>query len=214
MSPIRNLLRLGAVAVLATSLSACVTVFPKTKPAQLYRFDGADEAAASAAENLNEAGRIGVTRVRGGFNSAAASDRIMTVTGTRVAYVAEARWSQPAVILFEEALTRAFSRAPGPIRLASRNEPGRAPYALRLDVERFEAVYDHGAKAAPDVRIEIHAVLARAADRTVIKDQVISAHARAAENRVSAIVEAFEQATGQALDQVVNLTADGAKPIG
>jgi len=95
----------------------------------------------------------------------------------------------------------------------ARGEPGRAPYSLRLDVERFEAVYDRGGKAAPDVRVEIHAVLVRAADRAVIKDEMIATHARAGDNRVSAIVQAFELSTKQALDEVVKLTVEGARPI-
>ena len=187
-------------------------MFPKTKPAQLYRFDGADEAQITPGDAAND--RVGIVRVRGGFNGAASTDRIMTVTGSQIAYVAEARWAQPAVSLFDEALTRAFTRQSGPVRLVARGEPGRAPYSLRLDVERFEAVYDHGDKAAPDIRVEVHAVLVRASDRTVIKDQVIATHARAGDNRVSAIVQAFELSTRQALDEVVKLTAEGAQPVG
>jgi cholesterol transport system auxiliary component len=209
MSRIRNLLRVGAVVGLAVVLSGCVTLFPKTKPAQLYRFDGG-EAAAPPGEAM--ANRVGIVRVRGAFNAAASTDRIMTVTGAQVAYVAEARWAQPAVTLFDEAVTRAFNRQSGPVRLVARGDPGRAPYSLRLDVERFEADYDRGEKAAPDVRIEIHAVLIRAADRSVVKDQTIVTHARAAENRVGAIVQAFELATRQALDEVVKLSVEGAQP--
>jgi cholesterol transport system auxiliary component len=212
MSRIRNLLRAGAVIGLTIALSGCITVFPKTKPAQLYRFDGADGAQIIPGDAASN--RVGIVRVRGGFNGAASTDRIMTVTGSQIAYVAEARWAQPAVSLFDEALTRAFTRQSGPVRLVARGEPGRAPYSLRLDVERFEAVYDRGEKAAPDVRVEVHAVLVRAADRAVIKDQVITAHARAGDNRVSAIVQAFELSTKQALDEVVKLTVEGAQPVG
>ena len=212
MSRIRNVLRVVAVAGVAIALSGCITVFPKSKPAQLYRFDGAEEA--SATPGPTGADRVGVVRVRGGFNGAASTDRIMTVTGSEIAEVAEARWAQPAVRLFDEALTRAFTRQTGPVRLVTRGDPGRAPYSLRLDVERFEAVYDHGGKAAPDVRVEIHAVLVRAADRVVIKDQMIATHVRASDNRVSAIVQAFELSTKQALDEVVKLTVEGAKPVG
>ena len=211
MSRIRNLLRAGAVVGLAVALSGCITVFPKTKPAQLYRFDGVEEGAPSSDASPT---RVGVVRVRGGFNGAASTDRIMTVTGTEVAYVAEARWAAPAVTLFDETVSRAFTRQTGPVRLVTRGEPGRAPYALRLDVERFEAVYDRGGKAAPDVRVEIHAVLVRAADRVVVKDQMIATHARAGDNRVSAIVQAFELSTKQALDEVVKLTVEGAQPVG
>jgi cholesterol transport system auxiliary component len=210
MSRIRNLLRAGAVVGLAVALSGCITLFPKTKPAQLYRFDGAEEIATPGDASPD---RVGVVRVRGTFNGPASTDRIMTVTGTEVAYVAEARWAAPAITLFDEALTRAFTRQTGPVRLVARGEPGRAPYSLRLDVERFESVYDRGGKAAPDVRVEIHAVLVRAADRVVIKDQMIATHARAADNRVSAIVQAYELATKQALDEVVKLTVEGARPV-
>ncbi|HEX5379695.1 MAG TPA: ABC-type transport auxiliary lipoprotein family protein, partial [Phenylobacterium sp.] len=135
-----------------------------------------------------------------------------TVTGSEIAYVADARWTAPAATLFEEAVGRAFTRQTGPVRLAARGDPGRAPYALRLDVERFEAVYDRGGKAAPDIRIEVHAVLVRSADRVVVRDEVLSAHARASDNRVSAIVEGFREATAQVLDSVVKLTVEGARP--
>jgi cholesterol transport system auxiliary component len=211
MSRIRNLLRAGAVVGLAIVLSGCITLFPKTKAAQLYRFDGADEAVIAPSDAVPN--RVGIVRVRGGFNGAASTDRIMTVTGSQIAYVSEARWAQPAVTLFDEALTRAFSRQSAPVRLVARGEPGGAPYSLRLDVERFEAVYDRGEKAAPDVRVEIHVVLVRAADRVVVKDQMIAAHARAGGNRVSAIVQAFELSTKQALDDVVKLTVEGAQPV-
>lgn len=210
MSRIRNVLRAGAMVGLAVALSGCITLFPKTKPAQLYRFDGAEEVATAGDASPS---RVGVVRVRGAFNGAASTDRIMTVTGTQIAYVAEARWAAPAITLFDEALTRAFTRQTGPVRLVARGEPGRAPYSLRLDVERFEAVYDRGGKAAPDVRVEIHAVLVRAADRVVVKDQMIATHARASDNRVSAIVQAFELSTKQALDEVVKLTVEGALPV-
>ena len=191
------------------SLSACITVFPKTKDAQLYRFDGV---AAVEGAAQPPATRVGVIRIRGGFNNAAASDRIMTVSGSQVSYLANSRWSEPAVTMFDEAVTRAFGKANGPVRLAARGEPGRAPYALRLDVERFEAVYDRGEKAAPDARVEVRMTLVRSSDRTVVKDLPIATHARAADNRVGAIVQAFDAAVGDALKQVVVATAEGATP--
>lgn len=214
MSRVHSIARAGLAGLLAVSLSGCITLLPKTKPAQLYRFSGVEAASeAPAAAPSDPAGRVGVVRARGSFSAGAAGDRIMTVTGAQVAYLAQARWAAPAVTLFDEAVMRAFSQQAGPVRLAARGDPGRAPYSLRLDVERFEAVYDRGGRAAPDVRIEIHAVLVRAADRVVVKDQTLTAHARAADNRVSAIAQAFDQATTQVLKDVVALTNEGAKPV-
>ena len=63
MSPVHNLLRAAAAVGLAIALSGCITVFPKTKPAQLYRFDGADEAPVAPSDAATN--RIGIARVRG-----------------------------------------------------------------------------------------------------------------------------------------------------
>lgn len=189
--------------LLALGLSGCITVFPKTKPSQLYRFDGRQTVIAAA----NPAGtRVGVVRPGGSFNAAAAGDRILTVTGSQVAYLAQSRWAEPADTLFNEALLGAFNAGPGPARLVIRGEPARADYTLRLDVQRFEAVYDHGPRSAPDVHIEVHMVLIRASDRVLVKDETIAVQARATDNRVSAIVAAFDKAVGEALAAIVTNT--------
>lgn len=210
MSLSRPLARAGLITICALSLAGCISLFPKSKPSQLYRFDGS---AAVETQAQTPAVRVGVVRTRGGFNVGAASDRIMTVSGSQVTYLAQARWAEPAVTMFDEAVTRAFGKAAGPTRLAARGEPGRAPYALRLDVERFEAAYDHGEKAPPEVRVEVHMTLVRATDRKVVADLPIAARARAADNRIGAIVQAFDQATGEVLAKVVATTNETATPI-
>ncbi|MCI3132016.1 ABC-type transport auxiliary lipoprotein family protein [Phenylobacterium aquaticum] len=194
----RTWIRAAGLVALALSLSACVTVFPKAKPATLYRFQGDVAAVGPAAKT-----RIGVARANGSFNGAASGDRILTVTGPEVAYVAEARWAEPAVTLFDEALARAFNANTGAARLVTRGEPSRADYSLRLDVQRFEADYDHGGKAAPRVAIDVHAVLVRASDRAVVGDELFSVAVRARENRVSAIVAAFDAGVSQLLGKLV-----------
>ncbi|WP_304170115.1 ABC-type transport auxiliary lipoprotein family protein [Phenylobacterium aquaticum] len=194
----RTWIRAAGLAALALSLSACVTVFPKTKPATLYRFQG-DVVPAGPAATV----RVGVARSNGSFNGAASGDRILTVTGAEVAYVADTRWAEPAVSLFDEALNRAFNANPGAARLVTRGEPSRADYSLRLDVQRFEADYDHGGHAAPKIAIDVHAVMVRASDRAVVGDQVFSVAIRAGDNRVSAIVAAFDAGVSQMLGKLV-----------
>jgi len=133
-----------------------------------------------------------------------------TVTGSEVAYVAGARWAEAAETLFNEALLGAFNAGPGPARLVIRGEPARADYTLRLDVQRFEAVYDRGARAAPEVRVEVHMVLIRASDRVLVKDETLAVQTRAEANRVSAIVQAFDKAVGEVLTKIVSNTNAGA----
>lgn len=205
MNPTRSLFRIAGIAAVAVALSACVTVFPKTKPALLYRFDGAVAQSGPAAEV-----RRGVARANGAFVGAAAGDRILTVTGSEVAYIAESRWADPASVLFDEAVARAFSANQGAARLVARGEPAKADYSLRLDVQRFEAVYDHGGKAAPKVAVDVHVVIVRAQDRSVVRDETLSAEVRASDNRVSAIVAAFDKAVSDVLTRTVSLTNDAA----
>ncbi len=210
MSPFSTALRLGGLALLAVSLSACISLFPKADPAQLYRFDGEPPSAEQSAGR--PATRFGVVRAGGSFARAASGDRILSVTGAQAAYIAQSRWVSPAVTLFDEALALAFDNNAGAARLVSRGEAAKADYSLRVDVTRFEAVYDQGPKAAPMIVVSLRVALTKA-DRTLAGSDLIEAQVRASDNRVSAIVEAFDQAVGQALNGLVawtNRTGAGA----
>jgi len=201
MNALPRSLKLLAAGALALSLGACVTVFPKDKPAQLYRFDGASPAAEAGAA---ASAQFGVARAGGGFAQAASGDRLLTMTGSRAAYIADSRWVSPAQVLFNEALARAFDGNTGAARLLGRGEVGKADYTLRVDVTRFETVYDHG-NGAPNIVVDLRATLT-SADRSVTNTRQVNAEVRAGSNRVSSIVEAYDQAVGKALGELVAWT--------
>lgn len=205
----RSLRALSLMAA-AVSLSACISLFPEVEPSQLYRFDG--PIPVSASPPLAPSARFGVLRSNGSFVQSAAGDRLLTVNGDEVAYIAASRWVSPASTLFNEAMTRAFDNNPGAARLMSRGEIGRANYAMRVDVTRFEAVYDRGTKAAPQIAVTLRVALVRA-DRTLAGSTMIEANVRAADNRVSSIVSAYDQAVSQALAELIAWTNQtGATP--
>ena len=187
--------------VLPAALSGCISVFPKAKPVQMYRFGGtpapvqAPAAAASPAMVLK-----GPTA----FPPAAQGDRLLTVTGSQTAYVAEARWVAPAAVLFDEALLRAFDQ-PGSPRLVERGEPLAAPSTLRLDVRAFEARYP-----GPTAVVQVRATLIRNADRTIIAEKMFDAEVPAADNRQQPVVAAFDGAVGKDIDAIRDWTAANA----
>jgi cholesterol transport system auxiliary component len=199
MNALPRLLRIATIGALAACLAGCISLFPNDKPAQLYRFDSAPTAVAEAG-GLVEA-QFGIARTGGGFVQAASGDRILTMTGAKAAYIAGARWVSPAAVLFQEALSRAFERAGGPARLLQRGEVGRADYQLRVDVTRFETAYDRGDRAAPKVTVELRATLTNA-DRSFTAVRPFRAEVRASGNRVSAIVDAYDQAVGRTLGEL------------
>lgn len=203
MSPmIRNTAKVLAVAALAASLSACISVFPKTKAASLYRFGEAEVSVPKGPPGA----MFGVLKTPSAFTRAAAGDRILTSTNGEVAYIAGARWVSPAFVLFEEATARAFENDPGRARLIGRGEVAKADMMLRLEVRTFEADYVDGPKAAPEIVVRVRAVLNRSQDRALVGDQVFEAKVKAADNRVGAIVPAFDQATAKVLGDIVAWT--------
>ncbi len=203
MRALQRALRPLALAAVAVSLSACISVFPKEDPSQLYRFDGVPapaEASAAAADSF------GVLRVNGAFVQASSGDRMVAVTGDRVAYIADARWVSPASVLFNEAVLRTFDYNAGPARLVTRGEVRKADYALRIDVTRFEVVYDRGEKAAPNIVVGLRLNLVKTEDRSLAGSKMIETTVRAGDNRISAIVRAFDEAVAQALSQTLAWT--------
>lgn len=189
----RRLTKALLVAALLVPLGACISLFPKSTPAQLYRFE------VPAVETTQAASPVSVLLSPIDFQAASASDRILTVTGGEAAYVKDARWVSPAATLFEEAVIRAFQG--GQARLLQRGYVAQAQYALKLEVQTFETRYA-SPKSAPQVVITVHALLSRNADRTVIGDQVFTATAQASDNRMSGIVPAYDQALADALGQL------------
>jgi cholesterol transport system auxiliary component len=195
-------------AVLAGCLAGCISLFPKEKPAQLYRFTYASAATPSSPPQSDAP--FTVRAVLSSFYRAAGGDRILTTQGETTAYVADARWAEPAGALLENAVHAAFAGR-GPGALLAQGELGTADYRLTLTVPVFEARYLEGSAAPPTVVIEIDAALDSTRQSTPRRDRVFRGQARAQANTVRAIVGAYDTALAGVLDQLVGWTeAKGA----
>ncbi len=203
--------RAAVFTVLLLSLGGCISLFPKATPSQLYQFGVTPDEAPASAQAPVAGPTFNVMRMTLNFARPADADRLLTVTGTEAAFIAAARWSAPAMVLFEEAEQQAFDQSNGPARLLRRGEPAAAPVSLALDVESFEARYDDP-KAAPTVVVTVHALLTNSLDRKVLGDQTFVSRVPASDNRVGAIVEAFNTATTQVLNQIVGWTDQRGAP--
>ncbi|MEJ0065811.1 MAG: ABC-type transport auxiliary lipoprotein family protein [Caulobacteraceae bacterium] len=185
----------GLALALGASLAGCITLFPKEKPIQLYRFD-------AAIQPIQSSGRTFAVRTSmSDFDPAAAGDRIMTVDGDQVAYVADGRWASPANQLFDEAVAHGFAAPGDAARLVG--STGKADYRLRLVVSRFEARYPSGPTSAPTVVIVVRAILDRQTDLSNIATQEFEAEVPATDNRVGPIVQAFDQAATKVVGDLV-----------
>jgi cholesterol transport system auxiliary component len=187
--------------LVAGLLQGCISVFPKSEPAQLYRFgDAAPRTgeARSADHSFNVF--LGDTM----FNRAAAGERILTMTGTQAAYIKGARWVTSAQDLFDAALQQAFDNGDGRARLVRSGTIARSGYLLQLQVHAFEARYPDAAGAAPEILVALRATLADSDARDVVGERSFNAAIRADENRVGGIVAAFDLAVAQVLSELVD----------
>lgn len=196
--------RVLAVGALSASLAlgACVTLFPKSPPAQLYRFGSEARAESPPAPTTATMAPIGL-RLTTGFTRAAEGDRLLTISGDQTAYIANSRWVEPASVLFDEAAVRAFEASNTPFRLLQRGDIGSSSLTLRLDVETFEADYGAGWTGSPTVVVRVRALLTGSGEKGVPIAQVFECRTPAGENRVGAIVAAYGAAANDVLGQVL-----------
>jgi cholesterol transport system auxiliary component len=198
-----------ATVLLSGLLAGCVTLLPKEKPVQLYRFGAGPVGAATApapAGSTFTVQPLVLTFVRG-----AAGDRILTVTGDEAAYINGARWVSSASTLFESAMADAFSADGGPARLLTPGEAVSPDYFLKVDVRTFDVRYDHGVGTAPTIVVQVAASLSRPAERILVSERLFSASVPAEADRGGAIAAAFNQAVNQDLGQMVKWV-DAAGP--
>jgi cholesterol transport system auxiliary component len=203
----------GSLLMVAASclLTGCISVFPQSDPAQLYRFGihpPEVQRTASAEPVFNV--YLGQT----GFDSAAAGDRILTVSGTQAAFIKDARWVTSSEDLFDSALHHAFEAEKGPARLVGAGDIARADSMLKLDVRAFEVRYSDDQSAPPVIVVEVQATLTRTGDQTVVADRGFKISLAAGDNRVSAITEAFDQVVTQILGKLVSWVDSHGSNVG
>jgi len=194
-------IRLHGLPLLAMTclLAGCISVFPEADPAQLYRFgDTIPQARATAPGSPG----FNVFLGRTDFNRAAAGDRILTISGAQAAYIQGARWVSSSEDLFNAALQQAFGAGRGPARLVTSGDIAAADYMLQLQVHRFEVRY-RAEGAVPEIAVEVRATLTDTKSRTVVAEQGFGSTVTAGENRVGAIVAAFDEAAGLVLRDLV-----------
>ncbi len=214
---IRSLVQLGAVAGVVVSLSGC-SLLSTPDPVQNYRF-GLPLDAPSVEGDTPAPLSVSIRRIE--FPEASGDDRILGVTGTETAYIGGARWVSPASTLFDDSLKAAFANRADQIRVLGRREPGTPPLVLQVTVTTFEARYA-APGATPDVvitaRAQLRSTPERQAGGAAIRpeqarsvERVFTVTQPAGENRVSAIVAAFDTATRDINTQIADWTIQSAR---
>lgn len=210
MSVLMKTLKTAAILGVTVALTGCVTLLPKTKPAQLYRFGYTPELVEQKAVAAGTAGRAvgmaptGIVYGTVTFPQDSAGDRIMTVEGSQVSYIAEARWTSAASGLFKDAISTGFARGGQTVTLEPRG-PTAANFRLDISVRKFETDYTRN---RPTVSIALDARLIRLSDRLVVGQKFISADIAVRKNDMSLMSDAYNQATTQVVTSLIDFSEE------
>jgi cholesterol transport system auxiliary component len=126
--------------------------------------------------------------------------------GSRIDYLAGARWPVRTPALIEAALIEALQDS-GRLRSVQGDfSRFRATHTIMLEVRRFEADYTGG--EPPVAQVALAVTIGRQSDRRVLAAFIVAAEQRASENRVSAVVAALDAAFGRAAAEIAGKSFD------
>jgi cholesterol transport system auxiliary component len=184
----------GLAAGALFALAGCGGLHSDQRAAQVYTLDpvyteSKSEAASSAASLL-----VLRPQAAPGLDT----DRIaLRRSAQRLDYYAASRWPAPLPDFLQSLAIEAL-RASGKFRSV---QSDRAAFAtdvvLQIEIRRFQAEYT--IDAAPVVHVQLLATLGRRNDRSVLASVSAESSVPAAENRMQAVVAAFQSAVASAL---------------
>jgi ABC-type uncharacterized transport system auxiliary subunit len=207
MNQLRPLLLVAALA-----LTACSGLLHSTAPAlQLYVLAAPETVTvtAAAAAPAAAAARTGPTlRVERPLSGPALNtDRIALLRpGNRLDYYAGSRWSAPLADLLSDLELQVLRADSAWSAVADARSTFNADYLLQTSIDRFTAEYA-GEGGAPTIRIDLHVLLIRRGDGTLVGSFAVSEKGAAKENRMASVVAMFSSVADQAVIDVATQSA-------
>jgi ABC-type uncharacterized transport system auxiliary subunit len=214
----------AAVAALALALSGCTgSLFKSKEPPQSVYLLTVAPAAAPTSVPVSAGAQIPVdlTVLRPEVRPGLDTSLIAALYPDRhLDHFAGARWSGPLDEVLQDLALQAF-RADARVRNVHTDASAFGTgYWLEIDVADFQAEY-RGPEAAgdsgpPTVHVHLVARLGTSGDRQVLGQFEADVREPAADNRLTAIVEAYDRAASAALGKIVadtgqTLAADGGR---
>jgi ABC-type uncharacterized transport system auxiliary subunit len=186
-------------------LSACGSLFTNKEPPQsVYLLTVAPAAAGGGGAQIAADLTILRPQVRPGLDTTLIA---ALYPDRRLEHFAAARWSGPLDEVMADLMVQAF-RADAHVQNVHTDVSAFGTgYWLEIDVADFQAEYgglgSAGDSGPPTVHVHLLARLGASGDRRVLGQFEADVHEPAADNRLTAIVEAYNRAASAALGKIV-----------
>lgn len=208
MSTLSRTLRRAALVVFSAAvLSACGSLLgPTEAPPQIYvlkpQFGPVADAPATTWQIA-----VPAPNVPDVFDT----KRIALQRGQTMDYYANAAWTDQTGELVQDLLVEALEKS-GKVKAVGPTSGGvRADLLVVTEVRDFAAHYS-SENGAPDVVVDLVAKLITANHHDVVATFDARREAQASANSIPAVVQAFNQATGEAIRDIVGWTLNNATP--
>ena len=206
--PLMALLALGGCSGLLSSRSAAPVTYV-LRPAMAADAASVPPSSTASARPSTPSLQVQRVAVAPGY---ARDEILLTQPDRRLDVFAASRWPDALPVVVERLVVDALRQHGRWSVVHDAAAPFAADQLLRVTVRRFDAEYTT-VGGPPTVRVVLDATLARRGDRAVLAAFTVEASSAAAEERMSAIVAAFERATGEALSTLARqVAAEGGKP--
>jgi cholesterol transport system auxiliary component len=190
------------VVLASVTLAACAGSLFKNKaaPPTMYMLGATRKTPAADPPGENHPADLAVLRprVRAGLDT----DRIAALYPDRhMDYYADVRWSGPLDEVLQDLTVQQFHVNPGLRNVSADVSVFASTYWLEVEVMDFQAEYS-AAGGPPTVHVHFQARLGNSGDRHVLARFESDVREAAADNRMSAIVDAYNRAADQALSDI------------
>jgi ABC-type uncharacterized transport system auxiliary subunit len=207
-----NRLIIGTAVLAAIGLAACTgSLFQsKAAPPTVYLLSAGAGSPAPRTPALGGPGSAAptglipadVTVLKPKMRPGLESDRISVLYPDRhLDYFADARWSAPLGEVIQDLAVQAFRSHANLRGVNGDASVFDSPYWLEIEVTDFQAEYTSAAPA-PTVHVHFLVSLGRSGDRVILGRYAANAQQPAADNRLTAIVDAYAHAADAALADI------------
>lgn len=195
-------MRILLLGLISLTLAACIGSLFKNKiaPPTMYMLAATPKSAAADPPRNTLPTDVAVLRprVRAGLDT----DRIAALyPDRRMDYFADVRWSGPLDEVLQDLAVQEFHANPRTSNVSADASVFASTYWLEIEVIDFQAEYSP-AGGAPTVHVLLQARLGNSADRRILARFEPDVHEAAADNRMSAIVDAYNRAADKALAEI------------
>jgi cholesterol transport system auxiliary component len=190
--------------LLSVTLAACVGSLFKNKiaPPTMYALSATPKPAPADPPSVAASSPVDLAVLKPHVRTGLDTDRIAALyADRRMDYFADVRWSGPLDEVLQDLAVQEFHANTALRNVSADASVFASPYWLEIEVIDFQAEYSP-AGGAPTVHVLLQARLGSAADRRILARFEPDVHEAAADNRMSAIVDAYNRAADKAFAEI------------